>query len=254
MSTERWQKTTPMSLRATIVAAALSLTGGVHALAADIEVPPAPPQSAPANYFTRPVDWGGLYLGVNGGYAFGTSVWTNADVSTGNFGANGGLVGGTLGINYANGGGFLFGFEVDADWSGVVGSSSVAACTSLGALPAGTACATKSDWLSTGRLRLGYAFDRILVFGTAGAAIGDFEIGLNPPGGFRRLPVELGWTAGGGIEYAFTHYLTAKVEYLFVDLGTVSCPMDGTCGVLQSASASLKENLVRAGFNYKFTW
>jgi outer membrane immunogenic protein len=253
MSIQRWRRATPLSSRSIIVAAALCLIGAVQALAADIEVPTAPPPNAPVNYFTRPVDWGGLYLGVNGGYAFGTSVWTNAGLSTGNFNANGGLVGGTLGINYANGGGFLFGIEVDADWSGLIGSSSITACTGLGT-PAGTACGTKSDWLSTGRLRLGYAFDRILVFGTAGAAIGDFEIGLNPPGGFRRLPVQLGWTAGGGIEYAFTDYLTAKVEYLFVDLGTVSCPLDGTCGPLQAASVSLTENLVRAGFNYKFTW
>lgn len=254
MSIDGWQKTPLASSRAIVIAAVFSLIGAVHALAADIEVPTAPPPSVPANYFPRPVDWGGVYFGVNGGYAFGTSVWTNGALSTGNFSANGGLAGGTLGINYANGGGFLFGVELDADWSGVLGSSSIAACTALGALPAGTACRTKSDWLSTGRARLGYAFNRILVFGTAGAAIGDFEIGLNPPGGFRRLPLQLGWTAGGGLEYAFTDYLTAKVEYLFVDLGTNACPLDGTCGPLQAASVSLKESLVRAGLNYKFTW
>jgi outer membrane immunogenic protein len=253
MSIERWQKATPISPPAIVVAALLSVIGAVHALAADIEVPTAPPPSVPASYFPPPVDWGGLYLGVNGGYTFGTSVWTNGAHSTGNFNANGGLAGGTIGINYANGGGFLFGFEVDADWSGLLGSSSIAACTTLGA-PAGTACETKSAWLSTGRLRVGYAFNRFLFFGTAGAAIGDFEVGLNPPGSFLRLPVELGWTAGGGIEYAFTSYLTAKVEYLFVDLGKISCPLDSTCGPLQAASVSLTENLVRAGLNYKFSW
>jgi outer membrane immunogenic protein len=251
MSIDGWQKATRASSRAIIIAAVFSLIGTVHAVAADIEVPAAPP---PVNYFPAPVDWGGVYFGVNGGYAFGTSVWTNGAASTGNFSANGGLAGGTLGINYANGGGFLFGFEFDADWSGVLGSSSIAACTGLGALPAGTACRTKSDWLSTGRVRIGYAFNRILVFGTAGAAGGDFEIGLNPPGAFRALPLQLGWTAGGGIEYAFTNYLTAKVEYLFVNFGTNACPLDGTCGALQAASVSLTENIVRAGLNYKFSW
>jgi hypothetical protein len=154
MSIDGWQKTTPASSRAIIIAAVFSLIGAAHALAADIGVPTAPPPSVSANYFPRPVDWGGLYFGVNGGYAFRTSVWTNGALSTGNFSANGGLAGGTLGINYANGGGFLFGVELDADWSGVLGSSSIAACTALGALPAGTACRTKSDWLSTGRVRL----------------------------------------------------------------------------------------------------
>jgi len=253
MSIASHRKAAPISASALVIAAALSLLIPVRAQAADMAVPPPPP-TAPVNYFTRPIDWGGIYFGINGGYVLGTSDWTDAGLSTGNFNGNGGLVGGTFGINYANGGGFMFGVEGDLDWTWLTATSSVAACTAVGVSPAGPACRTKSDWLSTLRLRVGYAFNHLLFYGTGGAAIGDMEVGLNPPGVFHFLPPQLGWSAGGGIEYAFTDYLTAKVEYLFVDLGTVSCPADGSCGSLQAASVSLTESLVRAGVNYKFTW
>jgi outer membrane immunogenic protein len=251
MSTEFHRTGAPILATARVIAAALPWLVPALAQAADIAVPPPPP-TAPVNYFTRPIDWSGIYFGVNGGYVRGTSDWTNAGVSTGNFNTNGGLAGGTFGINYASGG-FLFGAEGDFDWSWLTATSSVAACTALGT-PPGTACRTRSDWLSTLRLRVGYAFNHVLFYGTGGAAIGDVEVGLSPPGAFHSLPAQLGWTAGGGIEYAFTDYLTAKVEYLFVDLGTISCPVDGSCGTLPAASVSLTENLVRAGVNYKFTW
>ncbi|MGD0533455.1 MAG: porin family protein, partial [Methyloceanibacter sp.] len=64
---------------------------------------------------------------------------------------------------------------------------------------------------------------------------------------------------GAGIEFAFTDNWTAKVEYLYVDLGTVSCPVGTSCpqanaAGVSTASVSLTESLVRAGVNYKFSW
>ena len=235
-----------------VVAFVLSLVGVGRALAADLPLPAPLP---PASYYpaARPVNWGGVYLGINGGYGFGSSDWTNAGVSTGNFNTNGGLVGGTLGINYASNGGFLFGVEGDFDWSGLRGSSSIAACAGLG-VPAGVVCETKSDWLSTARVRAGYTFDHLLVFATGGWAIGQIQVGVNPPGNFFSPTPQFGWTAGGGIEYAFTDFVTAKIEYLYVNLGTDSCPSGTTCGLVTAASVSLAENIVRAGVNYKFSW
>jgi outer membrane immunogenic protein len=237
----------------------LSLMTAIPAMAADMPLPgPAP--IPPNSYYpvVAPLNWSGLYVGVNGGYGFGSSTWKNAGVSTGSFSTNGGLAGGTVGLNYAGYGGFLFGVEGDLDWSGLTGSSSTAACAALGAA-AGTACQTKSGWLSTARARVGYAFDRVLVFGTAGAAVADFRVGLNPPATFVSVGPQVGWTAGGGLEYAFTENWTAKVEYLFVNLGTIACPSGSVCAVvnplgLSSASVSLNENIVRAGLNYRFTW
>ena len=242
-------------MKPVVVGLVLALIGVGPAFAADLPVPAPIP---PANYYpaAAPFNWSGIYIGINGGYGFGSSVWTNAGVSTGNFNTNGALLGGTLGINYAGfGGGFLFGVEGDIDWSTVRGNSSVAACTALGpVVPPGTACATGNNWLSTARVQLGYAFDRLLVFGTAGGAIDAIRVGLNPPGTFFTAPPQLGWTAGGGIEYAFTDFITAKVEYLYVALGTVACPVGANCGIVTATSISLNENLVRAGVNYKFSW
>ena len=63
---------------------------------------------------------------------------------------------------------------------------------------------------------------------------------------------QVGWTAGGGVEFALTPNWTAKVEYLYVDLGSQSCPA-GSCSYSGPATTvSLTENVVRAGINYKF--
>jgi outer membrane immunogenic protein len=242
-----------------IVVAAVLLSLAIPAMAADMPLPgpaPVPPNS----YYpvAPPLSWGGFYFGVNGGYAFGTSDWNNAGASTGNFAPTGGLAGGTAGFNYAGFGGFLFGVEGDLDWSGLKGSSSTAACVGLGAT-AGTTCQTKSTWLSTARVRVGYAFDRILVFGTGGAAIADLQAGLIPQNTFISLGPQVGWTAGGGVEFAVTENWTAKVEYLYVGLGTVTCPSGTVCSLINPAGVknpliTLNENVVRAGVNYRFNW
>jgi outer membrane immunogenic protein len=245
--------------RIAVVAILLSLAPALPAVAADMPVPgsaPIPPNS----YYpvAPPLNWGGIYFGVNGGYGFGNSTWTNGGVSTGNFTTSGGLAGGTAGLNYAGFGGFMFGVEGDLDWSGLKGSSSTAACVGLGAA-AGTTCQTRSGWLSTARARVGYIFDRVLVFGTGGFAIADVRAALNPQAASVTLGPEVGWTAGGGIEFAFTENWTAKVEYLYVGLGTIACPSGTVCTLVNPAgvsnpSISLNENVVRAGVNYRFNW
>ena len=234
-----------------IVAVVALLAGMGRVMAADMPVPQAAPVPPPV-YFPAYYNWSGIYLGLNGGYGFGQSNWTNASVSTGSFNTNGFLVGGTLGANYQTGS-YLVGFEGDIDWSSVQGSSSAAACVALGAA-AGTTCQTKSPWLGTARARVGYAFDRLLVFGTGGAAFSGLEAILNPGGSISPGPSQLGWTAGAGVEYAFTDAVSAKVEYLFVNLGTVACPIAVGCGPFASHSFSFSENLVRAGVNYRFSW
>ena len=134
----------------------LSLLGAEHALAADLPLPGGAP-SPPSSYYpvSPPVNWGGVYIGLNGGYGIGRSDWTDATGTTGNFAANGGVVGGTLGINYAGFGDWvLVGLEGDFDWSGATGSAS---CSTLGGgLGPNANCQTKIDWLTTFRLRAGY--------------------------------------------------------------------------------------------------
>src|SRR4029077_9892054 len=143
----------------------LSLLGAERARAADLPLPGGAP-IPPSSYYpvSPPINWGGVYIGLNGGYGLGKSNWSDSLGSTGNFGANGGVFGGTLGVNYAGFGDWvLLGFEGDFDWSGATGS---AGCSVLDAgvqnetlqLPPGSTCQTRIDWLSTFRLRAGYTW------------------------------------------------------------------------------------------------
>jgi outer membrane immunogenic protein len=201
-----------------------------HASAADI-VRRAPPAKAPV-YVAPPFTWTGFYAGINGGYGWGTSEFS-APFAPSSFDISGGLVGGTLGYNYQVGQ-FVFGIEGDIDASWIRGS---AAC-------GGFTCETRNNWLGTVRGRLGYAFDRFLPYVTGGAAIGDIETKVAGLGSSRDTNV--GWTVGGGLEYAINGPWSLKVEYLYVDLGNGG-DVAGT-----AADADFKTSIVRAGLNYRF--
>ena len=87
----------------------------------------------------------------------------------------------------------------------------------------------------------------VMPYITGGAAFGDIEARPNLFGGVSDNNV--GWTAGAGIEAAVYGNLTAKLEYLYVDLGSVGCTI-GTCGL--ASNVDFRTNIVRAGLNYKF--
>jgi outer membrane immunogenic protein len=208
------------------------------ALAAD--APPGrymPPPRAPA--YVPFFSWSGLYVGVNAGYGFGHSRWTNSvtSVTTGDFNVSGAVIGGTAGYNMQLGSAVV-GVEADLAWSNIKGSTTL--------LCLGT-CQTSNSWLGTARGRIGYAFDRFLPYLTAGAAFGDIK-GTTTLGSFSRT--NIGWTAGGGLEYAFVNNWSAKLEYLYVDLGKVRC--DDGCIVAPLTDVTLNTGVVRAGVNYKF--
>jgi outer membrane immunogenic protein len=200
------------------------------ALAADL-ARPAPraayPTKAPEAHL---FDWTGFYAGLNGGYGWGDSKFTGA--GNANTSPEGAILGGTIGYNY-QWGQTVFGVESDIGWNNAKGSTNCA----LGS------CETKSNWLGTTRLRLGYAFDRLMPYVTGGAAYGDVKARV--PGLGSDSDTQFGWTVGGGLEYAFTPNWTVKAEYLHVDLGKLNCAV---CG----GDVKFNENIVRGGVNYKF--
>jgi len=188
------------------------------------------PRSVVAYY-----NWTGLYAGINGGYGFGTSNWDLPAVTNS---PKGGMIGGTLGYNW-QAGAIVYGLEGDWDWSMVKGDVACGAGT----------CETKNTWLGTARARLGYAFDRWLPYVTGGGAFGNVKATNSVVGSADKT--QIGWTFGGGLEYAFMGNWTAKIEYLYVDLGKFDC---GTaCGGVVPDNVSFKENVIRAGLNYKFS-
>ena len=213
-----------------VSACVLTLAAAAPAFAADLS---RPAFKAPA--FASPFIWTGFYVGINGGYGWGKSSWTNTatGATTGDFDISGALAGGTAGYNLQIGQ-LVVGAEGDIDASWIKGTDSTGCCQ------------TKNDWLATTRARLGFAFDRWMPFVTGGAAFGDVKMNAL---GASQTATKVGWTAGAGLEYAFRGAWSARVEYLYADLGKASCDV-ATCGTANDVT--FKTNLVRAGLNYHF--
>ena len=211
------------------------LVASIAAEAADMPIK-APYYKGPPRSVVSYYNWTGFYAGINGGYGFGTSDWSSPAVSMKPKGA---MFGGTVGYNW-QAGSIVYGLEGDFGWSGVKGE---VACGAFN-------CETKSDWLATFRGRVGYAFDRWLPYITVGGAYGNVEVSSTNPATTAVSKDQFGWTAGAGLEYAFLGNWTAKLEYLYVDLGNFEC---GTGCAVATNTVSFKENIVRAGLNYKFS-
>jgi len=225
-----------------LVAAALLTGVAGSALAADLPQPMPPPPQAPAAYVptVAPVyNWGGIYFGANGGYGFGNSDWTTPTATTNNFDVSGFVVGPTIGVNY-QADAFVFGVEGDFDGSWINGTTSNL-CIPL-------ACSTKNTWLATARVRGGYAADRVLFYATGGGAFGSI-MGNTAPGTNFQKENEPGWAAGVGVEAALTDNITARAEYLYVDLEHAS--LTGATAVAP-VTVNFSANLIRLGLDYKF--
>jgi outer membrane immunogenic protein len=215
----------------------LALAGLIGtASAADLSRPP-PYAPVKAPYAAPVYNWTGFYAGINGGGAWGSSTWSGVPST---FDVNGGMVGGQLGYNWQFGQ-FVYGLEGDADWAFLRGSTPGALCVT---------CSTKSDFLATLRGRAGVAFDRFMPYVTGGLAVGNIRATAAALTGVDVT--NAGWTVGGGIEFAIAGPWTAKVEYLYVDLGNTACGVACGAPVGVANNVSLTENVVRAGINYRF--
>lgn len=226
------------------IAVVCAVTGAISAQAADLPARNrAPSYSAPT---PQTYDWTGFYLGLNAGYGWGQSSWSDpaAGADSGSFNTNGGLVGGQLGYNWQVGSTVL-GIETDLDWMNVKGSTGGAG--GVCATDGGGQCQTQQSWLGTTRARLGYAFDRWLPYVTGGVAYGNIQA-VQPTG--TTTDTKAGWTAGGGVEYGIDRNWSAKLEYLHVDLGTAT--FMGAASGTSTLNVPIKDDLVRAGINYRW--
>jgi outer membrane immunogenic protein len=211
------------------------------AFSADMPIAHMPVKGAPPPFLAPFYNWTGFYVGINGGYGFGTSRWNGrGGGTTDDFDIDSFLIGGTIGYNYQMGS-IVWGLEGDFDWSDI----NIKGSTRRGACP-GT-CTTTNQWLGTARFRLGYAFDGWLPFVTAGGAFGDIKA-TSSLGSTNST--EFGWTLGGGVEWAFLYNWTGKVEYLYVDLADGQC--SGRCAGGPPFNVRFNTHLVRAGVNYRF--
>src|SRR5205809_4175883 len=236
---------------------AFVVLAGASAGAADMYARPAPaytPAPAPAPLYT----WTGLYWDANVGYSWGQSKFDATLTGVGTFSRstdlNGAIGGAQFGYNYQFGA-WVLGLETDIQASGQSRSST------LGTLPPVTVTTDhKLEWFGTARPRLGFlATPNTLLYGTAGAAYGQVKdsatINIAGVGAATATfqDVKAGWTAGAGIEGAFGGGWSAKLEYLYMDLGktqmTFATP---ALGVVATETRRTTDNIVRVGLNYKW--
>ncbi len=252
------------------IIAALITIGALGAasptLAADLAVKAAPVYTK-APVYSPSYNWTGFYIGINGGYDFGRDRTTDTfrDPPTGailgnptnSFSTNGYEAGGQAGYNWqmAN---WVVGLEADIQAAGAKGST-VFTCALCG--PGGALFNQKVDWFGTARARAGILVTpSILTYVTGGYAYGDVKTGFTlfnttNTATFTDKVTKGGFTVGGGVEGMITSNWLARVEYLYVDLGTI-----GTGGQLlvgannhhDSFNSRVQENIVRAAISYKF--
>jgi len=199
-------------------------------------------RAPPPVYYPPPqiYSWTGFYIGANGGYGWGSADWSALGSS---FDVKGGLLGGQVGYNWQFGQ-FVYGVEADVDWTDIHGNSLVNGAVGC----AVNVCSTKNTFLSTARGRLGYAVDRWMPYLTGGLAVGNIRTSTPFTTGVDQT--NAGWTIGAGLEFALVANWTAKVEYLYVDLGNTSC--GGACGFPLGNNVDFTTNVVRGGLNFRF--
>lgn len=215
--------------------------------------------------------WTGFYVGVNGGGSWGDAdLHTRveggfgtpnqilvSDLDTLNLSPDGGTGGGQLGYNYQIGH-LVLGAEVDFQYFGLDESRTTDAVF-VGGGDFTLRNSLETNWLLTARPRIGFAFCRLLVYGTGGLAVTDpdYESSLADPvfgtsQHNENSDTRVGWTVGGGLEYAFARKWSLKVEYLYSDFDSVHMTSTGGNGAIFHQDANLTANTVRAGLNFHF--
>lgn len=244
-------------------------------------------QLAPAPVPTCDYSWTGFYLGMNVGYG-----WGNADTrfeplpdaptffllepQTHDAEPDGVIGGGQIGFNY-QWKWLVLGAEADFQGSDMEGTKTVSPIVPfLTGSPASDSflfTRERTDWFGTFRGRIGFApWCRVLIYGTGGLAYGNVHYSADtiwdflPPSpqpdvlthraSFNETNV--GWTAGGGLEFALSHHWSLRAEYLYYDLGdhgrTALELFNGAPSPPFAVHYNWETtaNIVRGGVNFKF--
>jgi outer membrane immunogenic protein len=246
-------------MQRTIFGGALALALlSTSALAADLPSRRAPPVFVPPPIpvFT----WTGLYVGGQVGYEFGSqnafaySTLTNGGLATASTKPTGVIGGAHVGYNFSTqslplfgsafGTGGVIGIEGDVDGSSAKSSYAFNPLLS----------ANYRDTIQGSvRGRLGFAVDRVLFYATGGVAFGGFKnnyyslVATDSPSSTR-----VGYTVGGGVEYAVTNNWSLRVEYRYTDFGHYTDILTNTTAGGVGVTHHITDNRVQAGFSYKF--
>ena len=214
-----------------------ALAAGPPAMAADVALPAVPAQFS----------WTGLYVGGHAGYSHGNSRFTIFDpVGMPDGNRFGGLFGGVqAGYNHVLSSRILLGIETDITFPNYLGVDDRAWSRMR---PDGSEVWHKIDYIATVRGRVGYVFDRWLVYATGGFAWSqarvEQELGDDRARDLRMLT---GWTAGAGAEFAIGAGWSTRLEYLYTSLSGANAFLPSG---LRAASA-IDVQAVRVGLSRK---
>jgi outer membrane immunogenic protein len=238
------------------------LSGPSAAYAADIYHAPPPPASYPAPVYVPPNTWAGFYVGLNGGYGWGSggdSILYN-DGGAGSFAGGdqssraqpqGAFGGGQIGYNLQSGS-LVYGVEADFQGAGL--SDRFSGATGLGN---SFTSRESTDWFGTVRGRLGYSFGRTLLYATGGLAYGDVRqrAMVSDAGGdsltLGNSSTQTGYAVGGGLEYKIAPAWSLKAEYQYIDLGTEKLNgIDSNAVPVSTNGLDTAFHTARIGLNY----
>jgi outer membrane immunogenic protein len=236
-------------IRILFASAALSVLACASAIAADI---PARPYKAPVMPAAPYHSWSGFYIGIHLGAARSRlkagsiepeesdEITTDHDIGV--------IAGGQFGVNW-QAGQWVFGLEGDLGYLGLKNRATFP----VGATPE-DAFQTKFGLYGTATGRLGVSFDRLLAYAKGGFAFADIDHSAtdfeDPAESISFRKTRTGWTAGGGLEYAFAPNWSAKLEYLYMDFGDVTRPNPVDAG--ESILFDDRVHTVKLGVNYRF--
>jgi len=232
-----------------VVAAAIAALGLVgSANAADMPVK-GPVYKAP---IVAPVyNWTGFYIGGVVGYGWGKGQHCDygpPDLCVPDTNPKGWNAGVTIGYNWQSAN-WVLGVEGDWSWANMKGNSG-----NVVGFNCGTSCDTKYKSFETARARVGYAFDRLLPYVTAGAGWTQVDASIGNPVVASGSTTKTSFVVGGGLEYAFWQNLSGKVEYLyFTKLGDFAYDTVGACGTPGCHVQLGATSVIRFGLNYRFT-
>jgi outer membrane immunogenic protein len=214
--------------------------------------------------------WNGLYVGVNGGYAWsdGDPVgFLNTLATRPN--PTGSMFGAQLGYNYQMTPDWVFGVETDIAWTAFSGNDTLSWSGLVGNDNFAYVAEQHVNMLGTLRGRVGYVLDGVLLYGTAGIAYGQTELRSSVtdmqggmtcgPAGFCGNMVSkqwsAGWAAGVGFDWSFMPGWSFRTEYLHYDLGSVHQNLVDPLaapGLVAAVDAKFRGEIVRGAINYRF--
>ncbi len=239
----------------TRLGAMLSVAAAICASSAAVQAADLGDMLAPPDYPPPPLVWTGPYVGANAGYAWSDrddQLALRGDQPTGLF-STGGFAGVQVGYNFQLSR-YVLGVETEFDGADIGNS--------VHDLAWGDNFSSRLRYFGALRGRVGYTFDRALIYVAGGLAYGGLSSNVNGPvltgSPYNFSGVAVGYTLGGGVEYALTNNWSIRTEYQFMDLGkndptnAAGAPYSAIAG---GAWATVKPDafqIFRVGVNYSF--